>query len=120
MAQNGSDFAYTALGRVMDQICTIARAGLLFFLNGGVRVNTTTGFIDERDAQRIEKIVNAQLKAGVVDTGDASSATIQVSRTTNVLSTNTLPVVCAGVPKGYNRNIPLTVGFNNPALGLTS
>lgn len=116
MAPNGSDFAYTALGRVMDQICTIARAALLVYLNGKVRVNTTTGYIDERDAQRIEKAVNAQLKAGVVDTGDATQATIQVSRTTNILSTNTLPVVCSGIPNGYNRSIPLTVGFTNPAL----
>lgn len=116
MAPAGSDYTYTALGRVMDQICTIARAALLPYLNGKVRVNTTTGFIDERDASRIEKNVNAQLKAGVVDTGDATQATIQVSRTTSILSTNNMPVVCAGIPNGYSRNIPLTVGFNNPAL----
>lgn len=116
MANAGSDFTYMTACRVMDKTCTIARAALLNYLNHGVRVDKTTGFIDERDAQRIEKAVNAQLKAGVVDTGDATQATIQLSRTNNILSTNQEPVTCSVIPLGYFRNIPLTVGFTNPAL----
>lgn len=116
MAVAGSDFTYGVNCRVMDQACLIGRAALLGFLNSSVRVSTTTGFIDERDAQRIERSVNAQLKAGVVDTQDATSATCQLSRTSNILSTGVEPAVIAIIPKGYNRNMPLTVGFNNPAL----
>lgn len=116
MATAGSDFTYMANCRVMDAVCTITRAALLNYLNHGVRVDSTTGYIDERDAQRIEKAVNAQLKAGVVATGDATSAKIQLSRTQNIISTNSEPVTCSVIPLGYFRNIPLTVGFTNPAL----
>jgi hypothetical protein len=116
MATAGSDFTYMSNCRVMDAVCTIARAALLNYLNHGVRVSTSTGFIDERDAQRIEKSVNAQLKAGVIDTGDATAASIQLSRTQNIISTNAEPVTCSCIPLGYFRSIPLTVGFTNPAL----
>jgi len=116
MAAAGSDFIYMTNARVIDQACLIGRAALLGFLNSSVRVSTTTGFIDERDAQRIERSVNAQLKAGVVDTQDCTAASCQLSRTSNILSTGQEPAVIAIIPKGYNRLIPLTVGFNNPAL----
>lgn len=120
MAAAGSDFTYMALCRVMDQACLIGRAALLGFLNSSVRVNLSTapnpGAIDERDAQRIERSVNAQLKAGVVDTQDCTQALCQLSRTNNILTTNTEPSVIAIVPKGYIRGETVTVGFNNPAL----
>ena len=116
MSPAGSDFQYIQHRRVMDRACTIARAAELPFLNGSVRVNKTTGYIDERDANRFEAVVNAQLKAGVVATGDASDSTVRINRTTNLLSTSTEPVTVRVTPLGYLKTIATNIGFNNPAL----
>jgi len=116
MAPGGSDYSLVQRRRVMDVACNIVRAGELPFLNGSMRVQATTGYIDERDAQQFEAKVNSQLKAGVVATGDASASSVVVNRTTNVLSTNNLPVTVRLVPLFYAKQISTNIGFSNPAL----
>jgi hypothetical protein len=115
MAAPGSDFNLIQRGRVMDLACTITRQAELPYLNGSMRVDPTTGFIDERDAAAFEGKVNAKLSAGVVATQNASRATAAISRGTNVLSTSTLPVTVSIVPLFYAKVIATTMGFSNPA-----
>lgn len=115
MAAAGSDFMYVVARRVMDVACRITRQAELPYLNGALRV-TDTGAIDERDALSFEGDVRSKLLAGVVNTGDASAASVVVNRTANILSTSTLPVSVRVTPKGYARNIETSIGFNNPAL----
>jgi hypothetical protein len=117
MAPAGSDFTYLVGRRVMDQTCAIARNNLVPSINASTRVNPGTGFIDERDAQKLETKTNALLTQGVVNTGDASFTAVQISRTTAILSTQTMPTTVTVTPLGYSRAIPLTVGFSNAALG---
>lgn len=116
MAAAGSDFNLVQRRRVMDLACTITRAAELPFLNGSVRVDPVTGFIDPRDAGRFEARVNAQLKAGIVDIMQATSSTVQLNRTTNLLSTSSEPVTVRIVPLGYFKSIPTNIGFTNPAI----
>jgi hypothetical protein len=116
MAAGGSDFNFVMRRRVMDVACRITRAGLLPRVNQAVRVDRKTGFIDERDAVTIERLLTAQLTAAVVDTSDASAASVVVSRTENMLSTNRLPVDVRVVPLAYAKTIKTTIGFSNPAL----
>jgi hypothetical protein len=115
MAAPGSDFSRVERRRVMDVSCRIVRQAELPFLNGPVRI-TKEGKIDERDAQAFEGMVNAKLKAGVVDTGDASSSTVVMNRSANILSTTTAPVEVRIVPLGTMENISTRIGFSNPAL----
>lgn len=116
MASPGSDFNLWQRGVVMDIACSVARAGELPYLNGSLRVDPTSGFIDERDAQAFEGKVNGMLKAALVDSGNASSSSVVVNRATNVLSTNTLPVTVRVVPLFYAKTIATNIGFSNPAL----
>ena len=116
MAPSGSDFGRAQRTRVMDEACRVARLALLPFLNDDVRVDTGTGGIDERDAVRIEGIVKAQLLAAIVATNDATDALIAIDRSTNLLTTSILPVDVRIVPKAYNEQISVTIGFLNPAL----
>jgi hypothetical protein len=116
MSAGGSDFQYVQHRRVMDRACSVVRQAMLNFLNSSVRVDRTTGFIDERDASRFEMTVNAQLAAAIVATGDASSSTVTMSRTQNILSTNSEPVTVRIVPLGYLKTISVNIGFTNPAL----
>jgi hypothetical protein len=119
MAQNGSDFNDVTRCRVMDLACVIVRAAELPYLNGSMKVDPTTGFIDPGDAATFEAKVNTKLKAALVSgqpgTANASSATAAVSRNTNVLSTNNLPVTVSIVPLFLVEAITTTMGFSNPA-----
>jgi hypothetical protein len=121
MAAYGSDYSRLTNARVMDVACTIVRAALLPYINGSVRVNTTTGFIAETDALVIEAKVNATLRAGMTGListkADGSpGADVVLSRTTNLFSTSTEPVSIRIVPKAYFDALAATIGFSNPAL----
>jgi len=118
MAPGGSDFNLVQRRRVMDVACRLTRQAELPYLNGSMRVSPSTGYIDERDAQQFEARVNAQLKAGVVSTGDASSSSVVVNRSTNILSTSNLPVTVRVVPLSYMKTITTNIGFSNPALSV--
>ena len=115
MAPPTSDFRYTPNRRVMDLACSVARNSLMGFLNSSVRVVPSTGAILENDARMIENFVNGALNAAIVGPGQASSATCQVNRTANIISTSTLPVTINVVPLGYAKAISLTIGFVNPS-----
>jgi hypothetical protein len=116
MAVSGSDFNLVQRRRVMDIACTTVRAALLNYLNASVRVNKTTGYIDERDAQQIEAKVNDALNSAIVATGFATAASVVLNRTTNLLSTNNEPVSVRVTPLAYLKTISVSIGFSNPAL----
>jgi hypothetical protein len=116
MAENGSDFGPVQNCRVMDRACAVARAAYLEYLNDDVRIDEVTGFIDERDAQKIDANVTAKLEAALIDPDEVSSVSAQVSRTDNLLSTSTLNAEVSIVPKGYLEAIVVQIGFVNPVL----
>jgi hypothetical protein len=115
MASPGSDFNLVQRRRVMDVACKVVRNAEMPFLNGSVRVDPKTGFIDERDAQTFENTVNSQLRAAVVATGMASSSSVVMNRTTNILATNSEPVTVRILPLAYLKQIQTNIGFTNPA-----
>lgn len=118
-APAGSDFTSVDRRRVMDEGCRVARSALLFYLNGTVKVDATTGFIDDLDARRIESRVKAQLKAALVAPGHASSVEVEVPRDENILSTEQLSCSIRIVPLGKTTYIEATIGLENPALAAT-
>lgn len=115
LATPGSDYSLWQNGRVMDTACGIVRLALLPFLNTSLRVNSD-GTLNEKDAGAIEAQCKAKLDAGLVTPGDASNAYVVVSRTQNILSTQTLAVSVRVVPLGYARTISVDIGFQNPAI----
>ena len=120
-----SDYQLIQNGFVIDKACRSVRTSLLRFLNDSVRVNKTTGFILEKDAQKVEVYVkgllNTALKLGPTgpsETSDASDTSVSVSRTENILSSSTLPVTVRVTPLGYMTQISVDIGLLNPALTL--
>lgn len=116
MAPAGSDYGLMQYCRIIDIVLTTARAVLLTELNGSVRVDLKTGFIDPRDAQRIESKVLSAIKAAVVATGDASGAYFSMDRQLNILSTSEEKTTTRVVPLAYLKQIDNDVGLLNPAL----
>jgi Protein of unknown function (DUF2586) len=115
-----SDFRYLQHGRVIDRACSVVYLGLLQYLNASVRINATTGLIDERDARAIDATLQALLEAALTSQGHASAVSVRVVRTDNLLSTQKLRVDIRVTPLGYLKQLEATVGFLNPALQLAA
>jgi hypothetical protein len=109
-----SDFSLLQYRRVMDLATTVARRALLPYINADLRIEGASGFIDKREAAAIERFVAAQLDAALVSPGHASSASVHINRTTNLLSSQTLPVRVRVVPRGVVQFIDLNIGMVNP------
>jgi len=115
MAPGGSDFSSVMNRRVMDVASTTAVDALLPYLNSSLVVSPT-GTIDEAEAVRIEANVRGQVEAAIVAPGDAVKVVVTISRTERILTTRRMPTTIAITPKGYAENIPILIGFVNPAM----
>jgi Protein of unknown function (DUF2586) len=117
MATQGSDFSSWVNRRVMDVATPAGRTELLNLVNDTVFVNPD-GTINEGSAKQIETRVSRAEEAALVQQNPqlATSVTATVSRTQNVLSTQTLPVTIRVLPLGYTRYITEDIGFANPNL----
>lgn len=114
MAAAGSDFESVMNRSVVDEGCRLGRKALIVYLNSKVRVDKKTGFIDERDAVKVERTVRQKIVAGLGS--DAVDVIVTVSRTEPILSTKRMPVDIGIIPFGYAEFIPTTIGLVNPAL----
>lgn len=114
MAPVGSDFTLLEHGHVIDAATYAAYYFFVKRLSSSVRVNATTGFILQQDANTLQQGSNAALQTAL---GNAVSAvnTI-VSTTDNILSTSTLTVTIQITPLAYLKAINVTLTFVNPAL----
>lgn len=114
MAAPGSDYENVMNRAVMDELCRLALQGFTQFLNMDHRIDRVTGFIDERDAQEIEAIVQSKCES-LVEDDEVSAVEVTLSRTDNILSTKTLNAEVGGIPKGYSEFIKVKIGLVNPA-----
>jgi hypothetical protein len=122
MTDPGSDFREIQRGMVMDRACTVGHDAMLDELNDTVRVNKKTGFLDERDAQAIERRVLSLEESALVSpeadgTGaHASAVTFVITRNVDLLSTKNLKYRVRVVPLGELQFIDGEFGFVNPFL----
>ena len=114
----GSDFRYWQHRRVMDVICRRAFVEQQQFLSMGVRT-TSTGTIDERDATRLEAIVNSALRAELTQPANAegtrghvSAIAYAIDRQQNLITTETLLSTIPSRPLGYAKNVTTTIGYS--------
>lgn len=116
MATAGSDFQYLQYGRVVDVACRTLRAAQLEYLNDDTFVDEATGLILESAAVRIEQDLERQLRTVTTEPGRASSVSVRVDRTVNIISTGQLLVEYRIVPKAYFKQIVGKIALDNPAL----
>lgn len=113
MAPGGSDFTFWPYGRVIDLVSYFGRLAFLNYLNDTVRVNSD-GTILEKEARKIEQFADQYIRAGLA--GQISDLFVQISRTNNVLSTQTIIPTVRAVPLGIALFINVDIGFTNTAL----
>jgi hypothetical protein len=122
MANSTSDYSSVMNVRVVNRAATIAASAFTDYVNDDVRIDKTTGFIDERDAQSIDNMVTSKLQAALQGTpggalDECSAVSAAVSRSDNLLSSPIATAVVTITPKGYFRGIAVTIGFRNPRVG---
>lgn len=116
MCDPSSDLNWLQMRHVLNAMTVILYTFFTNELSSSVRVSSTTGYILPQDANAIEQRCNAQINAGLVNTGDVSAASISVTRNNNILSTHQLIVTGTIVPLAYLKTISVTIQFNNPAI----
>jgi hypothetical protein len=122
MASTVSDYSIIPNTRVVNRAATIASAEFTEELDNDVRMDPTTGFVDGRDAENIDNTVTGALQSELIgapgsSSDECSAVTARMSRTDNLLSTSTGNATLNVLPKGYWRDINVSIGFINPAIG---
>ncbi len=114
MAPPGSDFTLLQHGAVIDAASLTSYQYFVKKLSSSVRVNKTTGFILQQDANTLQQGATSALQTAL---GNAVSSVVCIVGTTdNILSTNTITVTVQVIPLGYLKAINITITFVNPAL----
>jgi hypothetical protein len=108
----GSDFIYIQYGRIIDLACVIVRAELEPILSRAIEVLPDgTGRVKPAVLRSIEGQVNGKLRAALVGARKATSATLRLSRTDNVLQTGQLSYEVRVVPLAYPKKIKGTTAL---------
>lgn len=113
MAPVGSDFTFWPYRRVIDLTSFYARQAFLKFENDSVRVNAD-GTIAEKEAKKIEGYATSYIQNALA--GLVSDVFVTVSRTNNLLQTQTILPTVRVVPLGLALFIPVDLGFANASL----
>lgn len=124
MSAPGSDFTLWPHRRIMDTACDTAHKTLQQFVNTKVRVvKDGTGFIDEREALRIEGVANDALSNNLLTPIDAEGnpghvAAIRylVDRAYDISTNNKVKGRVAIVRDGYAEEIITELGFAAQAI----
>lgn len=119
-SNEGSDFQLLPHRRVMNIAREVSRSRMTRRLNRPIPVDPATGFIREAAAREIEADVQGALEAALLSKPKASGVRYVLSRTDNLLSTKTLNAQLRVVPLAYVESIVEEVGFENPALRVTT
>lgn len=109
-----SDLEFWQHRRVMNAACAAADDYLFTLLSSSIQVDASNGHIAESAATAIEANCQSAINDRVGQF--VSEVSVTVDRTSNILSTKTIPVNVAIVPLGYVKAIEVTIGFKNPAL----
>jgi hypothetical protein len=113
---DGSDFRLMPHRRVLNIAHAALRTYFIRRLNQPVQVDATTGFILESEALEIESGARAVMRAALLAKPKASGIQFVLSRTDNLLSTQTMTGTARVIPLAYPEFIELSLGFLNPAL----
>lgn len=118
-SQTGSSYVRMEQCRVFNRADQVARQALSQFINSAVRVKKDgTGYIDSRDADHIEGVVQSALTTAIMqpmtaegNQGFASGIQFAIDRATNVLTSNTVYGVLSIIPLANIDQIQVQMSF---------
>lgn len=119
MAPAGSDYQLIEYRQVMDLGCTIVLAESQLLIGRTLQVNAD-GTIAEAEAKAIEATINSALANGLIGPGYATSASVAVDRTVNLLTTRQLKLRVRILPLGVVKDVVVDIAYANPKLVLAA
>jgi hypothetical protein len=108
------DYCFLSRGRVIDKAAVLAYATFIEELDDEVVINAD-GTLDIGWIKTMEAKIEGQINGSMTAAREISSVKAYISPTQNALSTNQTAVVLKIVPVGYNTEIDVNLGFDNPA-----
>lgn len=117
MALSTSDYAGWPTCFVVDEACHVAYAAMLQFLSRRLQADGTTGYILEREARAAEQFVGSKLRAGIIQKGDATAASIVINRADDLrVAPATLKWQIRLVTWIYPKGIEVDMGVTLPSV----
>lgn len=110
----GSDYSLLQFGRIIDVAAKVIHSEATGILRDDLPVDEVTGFIQEDAARNIEHTITDALNASLVQTLDAQKATVQVDRSTNLISSPVINIAYRIIPRGYALQLTGTLALQNP------
>lgn len=107
------DYSGLALGRVIDKAIIIAYTTYISEIQDSIEVDEN-GQLPQYLCTYFESNIQNAIAAGMQN--EISDFNVHIDPKQNVLSTSTMDISCAIVPKGVLKTINVTLGFSNPAL----
>lgn len=107
------DYSSLNLGRVIDKAIIIAYTTYISEIQDSIEVDEN-GQLSQALCTYFESNIQNAIAAGMQN--EISDFNVHINPKQNVLSTSTMDIGCAIIPKGILRTINLTLGFSNPAL----
>ncbi len=114
-AITSNDFCQLARGRVIDKAQVIAYGTYVEEIEDEVLIKED-GTLDDGVVKYLEAKIENRINQLMTANREISSVRAYINPAQNVLSTNKTKVVLKIVPVGYNTEIEVELGFDNPAL----
>ena len=109
------DYNLLCRGRVIDKAWILTYATYIAEVDEEIPV-TETGEIDPGYGTHLESIIENQVNLTMTANREISRFRASVDLKQNVLSTSKVVIVAKPTPVGYNSNMDVLLGFENPAL----
>jgi hypothetical protein len=116
MSAATSDYKYIQYVRVADEAARLSQSFWILQLSSDILVNPQTGKILEAVAVQLEQ-GSDQSMAPLINAQDVSFLRTVVSRSDDIINTETLTVTIQIVPKAYVKQIPISITFTKSIAG---
>lgn len=105
-----SDYAYLERNRVIHKAWRTVYSSLVDYINGPLYLQTD-GTLTEASRQSIMKTAEAAIDRDLTNNGNISGRLVYIDPSTNVQTTNDIPVTVELVQVATNRKMTITIGF---------
>jgi len=112
-AKSNDDYRFMARGRVIDKAGILAYITYIEELHDEIIVNAD-GTLDAGQVKYLEGKIEELIDDTMIANREISGVTAYINPSQNVLSTNQTIVVLKLRPVGYNSDIIVELGFENP------
>jgi hypothetical protein len=108
------DYSQLARGRVIDKAITIAYQTYVDEILDDLELDQD-GFMQPALAKSYQAKIKSAIDLAMTANGEISRCRVSMNAKQNVLSTDEVDVDLFIIPKGYGKEIKITLGFENPA-----